>query len=292
MSVGSPRSLAAGSTRLRLVRRRIRSWRLGSMGCRRGLRALTLLRARSRICGGRSRRSRACGPATRRPTGSGGVERSCRWARRGAWPQGRRGCGSSGAGSVLEARVDGLAARLAGLDAVEGTIADLRRSLEEIDGRERGGADRISGLGEELNARVGGLAEELGRRVDELSARLAGLDAVEGTIADLRRSLEEIDGSERGGADRIGGLGEELNARVGGLGGVERRVGGLAEELGRRVDERCGAGRWPRRPRRGCCGGRRAGGLGAEESSTCCASGRQRVRLPWTLSLRRPTMPV
>ena len=38
-------------------------------GCRRGLRALTLLRARSRICGGRSRRSRACGPATRRPRG-------------------------------------------------------------------------------------------------------------------------------------------------------------------------------------------------------------------------------
>ena len=75
----------------------------------------------------------------------------------------------------LEARVDGLAARLAGLDAVEGTIADLRRSLEEVDGRERDGAERISGLGEELNARVGGLAEELGRRVDEVARRADGL---------------------------------------------------------------------------------------------------------------------
>ena len=54
-------------------------------------------------------------------------------------------------------------------------IADLRRSFEELEGRERAGADRIGGLGEELNARVGGLAEELGRRVDEVAGRAEGL---------------------------------------------------------------------------------------------------------------------
>ena len=75
----------------------------------------------------------------------------------------------------LEARVDGLSERLAGLAAVEGAVADLRRSFEEMEGRERAGADRISGLGEELHARVGGLAEELGRRVDEVAGRAEGL---------------------------------------------------------------------------------------------------------------------
>ena len=75
----------------------------------------------------------------------------------------------------LEARVDGLSERLAGLAAVEGAVADLRRSFEELEGRERAGADRISGLGEELHARVGGLAEELGRRVDEVAGRAEGL---------------------------------------------------------------------------------------------------------------------
>jgi len=177
---------------------------------------------------------------------------------------------------ALNARVDDMAARLHGLGAVEGSIADLRTSLERLDAVRVGDALAMGARFAGLQATVDRLAEleaHVQERVDRKLADLA--EALAGSAAELRVELEaltdrsaiadpgerlldlsrRIDSTTREGHDRIGGLAEELNRRIedivgltGGLVGrdeameavqadLEARTTGLDSQLQAQRDE-------------------------------------------------------
>ncbi len=172
--------------------------------------------------------------------------------------------------SALQARVDDVAARLEGLGAVEGAIADLRESLDEVDGMRVGDAretgarlsrleaaiDSIAGL--EARIREGDdLADRsrlLAARLDGTESRLVVVDALEGSVSALAAEMER-----RPSSDALVRLAAELRAELAVLADrptiddpSERlqelsrridhiardghdRIGGLAEELNQRI---------------------------------------------------------
>ena len=171
---------------------------------------------------------------------------------------------------ALQARVDEVAARLEGLGAVEGAIADLHTSLEELDGIRAGDAfatgarlsrleaaiDSIAGL--EARIREGDdLADRsrlLAARLDGTESRLVAVDALEESVTALAAEIER-----RPDGDALAELAAELRAELSALADrptiddpSERlqelsrridhvvrdghdRVGGLAEELHQRI---------------------------------------------------------
>ena len=87
----------------------------------------------------------------------------------------------------------------------EDELLELRSRLEELAARPTG--DRA------LQARVG-----------EIAARLEGLGAAEGAIADLRESLAEVDGARAGDAFETGARLSRLEAAIDSIAGLEARI--------------------------------------------------------------------
>jgi hypothetical protein len=121
---------------------------------------------------------------------------------------------------ALQARVDGVAARLESLGAVEVTIADLSTSLEGLDA-----------------LRVGD-ALATGTRLAELEA---AIDSLAGLEARLQKSVDR----EAGVTAELKALRESTEARVGAVGAALAEANhahaAAQQELGNRVDEAVGA---------------------------------------------------
>jgi len=175
---------------------------------------------------------------------------------------------------ALQARMNALDARLEGLGAVEGTIADLRESLDGLDAWRVGDAlatgARLAGLEAAVDALAGvetrapqGVDRTLADRAEALTARLDGAEsrldtvvALEARVAQLAAELEHKPNTEA-----LAGVAAELRAELAEL--AERptdadpgerllelsrridrserdgheRIGGLAEELNLRIAE-------------------------------------------------------
>ena len=144
---------------------------------------------------------------------------------------------------ALEARVDELEHRLAAATPAEELRKEMRRVAESTVVERESLAQALYARVEEITAtipredelreirsRLDELAARptedhaLGARVAEVAARLAGLGAVEGTIADLRESLDGLDAWRVGDALATGARLAGLEAAVDALAGVETRA--------------------------------------------------------------------
>ena len=157
---------------------------------------------------------------------------------------------------ALEARVDELEHRLAAATPAEELRKEMRRVAESTVVERESLAQALYARVEEITAtipredelreirsRLDELAARptedhaLGARVAEVAARLAGLGAVEGTIADLRESLDGLDAWRVGDALATGARLAGLEAAVDALAGVETRAQqGVDRTLADRVE--------------------------------------------------------